>query len=102
MDNSGKIIWARHNEIQTANVKGNAEDSLKDGERISMPTKELGSCEIYPQTLQHSPNGRYCMIIDKRGDASLFSSFSVAEDLKKTPLDLLSSVVMVNGLYILL
>jgi len=58
MDNGGKIIWARHNEIQTANVKASIDDHIKDGERIVLPSKELGSCEVYPQTLQHSPNGR--------------------------------------------
>ncbi len=30
MDNSGKIIWARHNEIQTANIK-----SLGEVEEVS-------------------------------------------------------------------
>ncbi|KAJ3286524.1 Coatomer subunit beta', partial [Blyttiomyces sp. JEL0837] len=62
MDNSGKIIWAKHNEIRTANVKASTDDTFKDGERLSLPTKELGSCEIYPQTLQHSPNGRFVVV----------------------------------------
>jgi coatomer subunit beta' len=59
MDNSGKIIWAKHSEIQTSNVKSSAEETFNDGERISLPVKDLGSCEIYPSTLLHSPNGRY-------------------------------------------
>ncbi|KAL7753389.1 Coatomer subunit beta' [Sorochytrium milnesiophthora] len=58
MDNSGKIIWAKHNEILTANVKVAADDNVKDGERLLLSTKELGNCEIYPQSLVHSPNGR--------------------------------------------
>ncbi|KAJ3035062.1 Coatomer subunit beta' [Rhizophlyctis rosea] len=62
MDNSGKIIWARHNEILTANVKASLDDNVKDGERIMLPNKELGSCEVYPQTLQHSPNGRFVVV----------------------------------------
>ncbi|TPX31203.1 hypothetical protein SmJEL517_g05420 [Synchytrium microbalum] len=62
MDNLGKIIWAKHNEIQTANVKTSTDEALKDGERIHIPTKELGSCEVYPQTLQHSPNGRFVVV----------------------------------------
>nr|CAG8554296.1 10880_t:CDS:10 [Entrophospora candida] len=60
MDNSGKIIWAKHNEIQTANIK--ADDNFKDGERLPLPVKDLGSCEVYPQTLQHSPNGRFVVV----------------------------------------
>ncbi|KAL2911344.1 Coatomer subunit beta' [Polyrhizophydium stewartii] len=73
MDGSGKIIWARHSEIQTAVIRGAAagagEDgaaaaasALVDGERLVLPVKDLGSCEIYPQTLQHSPNGRFVVV----------------------------------------
>eukprot|EP00842_Homolaphlyctis_polyrhiza_P004024 jgi/Hompol1/4622/HPOL_003792-RA len=64
MDTSGKIIWARHSEIQTANIKAAGEDgvNLQDGERVILPVKDLGSCEIYPQTLQHSPNGRFVVV----------------------------------------
>lgn len=121
MDNSGKIIWARHNEVQTVNIKslGDVEEvgaqqrpcacSLHcsahvwacvlgmtaarcsavekpavssadlqssclflfllphalllppqtDGERLPLAVKDLGSSDIYPQSLQHSPNGRF-------------------------------------------
>ncbi|RUS24376.1 coatomer WD associated region-domain-containing protein [Jimgerdemannia flammicorona] len=62
MDNSGKIIWARHSEIQTTNVKAGVDDNAKDGERLAIPVKDLGSCEVYPQTLQHSPNGRFVVV----------------------------------------
>ncbi|KXS13491.1 Coatomer, beta' subunit [Gonapodya prolifera JEL478] len=62
MDSSGKIIWARHNEIRTANIKAGGEDNIKDGEKISLPAKDLGNCEIYPQTLAHSPNGRFVVV----------------------------------------
>lgn len=33
---------------------------IKDGERIPLAIKDMGSCEIFPQTLSHNPNGRYC------------------------------------------
>ncbi|KAJ3021791.1 Coatomer subunit beta' [Thoreauomyces humboldtii] len=62
MDNGGKMIWAKHSEIQTANVKANVDENLKDGERITLAAKELGSCEVYPQMLQHSPNGRFVVV----------------------------------------
>ena len=59
MDSNGKVILAKHNEVQQANVlKLDAED-VKDGESMSLVNKDLGSCEIYPQTLSHNPNGRY-------------------------------------------
>lgn len=38
------------------------DDNVKDGERLAVPIKDLGSCEIYPQTLQHSPNGRFAVV----------------------------------------
>jgi coatomer subunit beta' len=62
MDNSGKIIWSKQNEIQTANVKTGDDAQLADGEKIVLPVKDLGQCEIYPQTLSHSPNGRFVVV----------------------------------------
>lgn len=61
MDNSGKLIWARHSEIVSAMIKG-GDAMIKDGSPISLPSKELGNCEIYPQTLTHSPNGRFVSV----------------------------------------
>jgi coatomer subunit beta' len=50
MDSSGKIIWARHNEIQTVNVKSlGADYELVDGERLPLAVKDLGACDLYPQ-----------------------------------------------------
>ncbi|KAG2482992.1 hypothetical protein HYH03_018117 [Edaphochlamys debaryana] len=63
MDTSGKIIWARHNEIQTVNIKAlGAEFEMVDGERLPLPVKDLGSCDLYPQSLQHNPNGRFVVV----------------------------------------
>ena len=58
MDNSGKIIYAKHSEIQQANVKALGDQDIKDGEILPLSVKDLGSCEIFPQTLLHNPNGR--------------------------------------------
>ncbi|KAI9136629.1 coatomer WD associated region-domain-containing protein [Paraphysoderma sedebokerense] len=62
MDSSGKVIWAKHNEILTANVKVGVDESVKDGEKIPLPVKELGTCELYAQSLLHSPNGRFVVV----------------------------------------
>nr|CAB3469471.1 unnamed protein product [Digitaria exilis] len=52
MDTSGKIIWAKHNEIQTVNIKTvGAGFEVTDGERLPLAVKELGSCDLYPQVL---------------------------------------------------
>lgn len=62
MDNSGKIIWAKHSEIQQANIKAIADQEIKDGERLPLAVKDMGSCEIYPQTIAHNPNGRFVVV----------------------------------------
>ncbi|EME79367.1 uncharacterized protein MYCFIDRAFT_167247 [Pseudocercospora fijiensis CIRAD86] len=61
MDASGKIIWARHSEILTSVIKG-GDKNLKDNQPVSLASKDLGSTEIYPQTLIHSPNGRFVAV----------------------------------------
>lgn len=62
MDINGKLIWSKHNEVQAANIKAGGDNDLNDGDRIMLPVKDLGTCEIYPQTLQHSPNGRFVAV----------------------------------------
>ena len=63
MDSGGKIIMARHNDIQIVNLKSLSSDlALNDGERIPMGVKDLGSSDVYPQSLQHSPNGRFVSV----------------------------------------
>lgn len=57
--NGEKIVWARHSEIQQVNLKAMPEGiEIKDGERLPVALKDMGSCEIYPQTIAHNPNGR--------------------------------------------
>ncbi|XP_055335267.1 coatomer subunit beta'-like [Paramacrobiotus metropolitanus] len=62
MDNSGKIVWAKHSEIQQANLKTVGDAEIKDGERLPLTVKDMGGCEIYPQTIAHSPNGRFVVV----------------------------------------
>ncbi|KAG6430051.1 hypothetical protein SASPL_108112 [Salvia splendens] len=63
MDNSGKIIWSKHNEIQTVNIKSvGADYDVADGERLPLAVKELGTCDLYPQSLKHNPNGRFVVV----------------------------------------
>nr|NVI69867.1 coat protein (coatomer) beta' [Cucujiformia] len=64
MDNSGKIVWARHSELQQANLKAisSESDSIKDGQVLPLNVKDMGSCEIYPQTIAHNSNGRFVVV----------------------------------------
>lgn len=61
MDASGKLIWAKHNEVASSIIKG-VDESIKDAAPINLTVKELGTCEIYPSTLKHSPNGRFVAV----------------------------------------
>ncbi|ENN71955.1 hypothetical protein HUJ04_003032 [Dendroctonus ponderosae] len=61
--NGGKIIWARHCELQQANLKALPEGAeIRDGEKLPVATKDMGACEIYPQSIQHNPNGRFVVV----------------------------------------
>lgn len=64
MDASGgKIIWARHSELQQANLKALPEGAeIRDGEKLPVAVKDMGACEIYPQSIQHNPNGRFVVV----------------------------------------
>jgi len=62
MDASGKIIWARHSELQQASLKAIDREEIKDGERLPLQVKDMGSCEVFPQTVQHNPNGRFVVV----------------------------------------
>jgi len=62
MDSSGKIIVAKHNEISQFDLKKLEGEKPADGERLSLVSKELDVCEIYPQSLAHNSNGRFAVV----------------------------------------
>jgi coatomer subunit beta' len=60
---TGKFIWTRNNDVLTSSVRGTG-DKTTDGERVFLPggAKDLGSVELYPQSVQHNVNGRFVAI----------------------------------------
>lgn len=76
MDSSGKIIWAKHSEIQQANIKAMGDQEIKDGERLSLAVKDMGSCEIYPQTISHNPNGRFVVVCGD-GEYTIYTAMAL-------------------------
>lgn len=62
MDHSGKVVSARHGEVRGANLGALTLDEMPDGERVRVHTRELGATEVYPQLLEHSPNGRFVTV----------------------------------------
>lgn len=76
MDCNGKIIFARHSEVSSANLKTVSLEDQKDGERIPLGTKDMGSCEIYPQQLSHNPNGRF-VAVSGDGEYIIYTSMAL-------------------------
>lgn len=64
MDGNGKIIIAQNSEIQQMNVK-TAMEEIVDGEKILLPTKELGHSENIPRKLEHNPNGQFIAVVSE-------------------------------------
>lgn len=62
MDNNGKLIYAKNSEVFQSVIKPASTDGIKDGEPLPIQQRDLGTVEIYPQTLAHSPNGRYAAV----------------------------------------
>lgn len=59
MTSTGLVIWAKNNEIHQANLKIG---EFKDGEIVPLVSREMETCEIFPQTVKHSPNGRFFVV----------------------------------------
>lgn len=62
MDNNGKLIYAKNLEVYQSVIKPTSAEGVKDGESLPIQQRDLGTVEIYPQTLAHSPNGRYAAV----------------------------------------
>ncbi|KAK0167169.1 hypothetical protein PV327_004602 [Microctonus hyperodae] len=71
----GKIVWARHSEIQQVNLKA-LDEEAQDGERLPLAVKDMGACEIYPQTIQHNPNGRF-LVVCGDGEYIIYTSMAL-------------------------
>ncbi|KAF8595407.1 coatomer protein [Ceratobasidium sp. AG-I] len=62
MDQAGKIVYARNNEIMGANLQTALDDQTPDGQKLPLAPRELGSTEVFPSTIAHSPNGRFVAV----------------------------------------
>jgi coatomer subunit beta' len=60
MDPVGKLIWSKNSEVYGAVIKGS--ENVEDGEQLPLSSKDLGSVEIFPTSLKHSPNGRFATV----------------------------------------
>ncbi|CAM9271615.1 unnamed protein product, partial [Discosporangium mesarthrocarpum] len=92
---TGKVVWAVNSEIQTASLKGlvpmeNAD--VADGERLPILPKDLGSTELYPQSLKHNCNGRF-LVVCGDGEYIIYTSQALRNKSFGSALDLVWSTV---------
>jgi len=57
-----RCVWARNNEVATASFKGIPQEDIVNGERMQVASKDMGSTEIFPQSIAHNCNGRFIVV----------------------------------------
>ena len=66
MDASGKLIYAKNSDVYLAVVRpapaSSSSSSSTSLDPVPLHQKDLGSIEVYPQSLQHSPNGKFAAV----------------------------------------
>ncbi|KII60445.1 Coatomer subunit beta' [Thelohanellus kitauei] len=82
MDSTGKIFYAKQNHILQANAK-NFDEPVKDGEKMGLSFTEMGTCEIYPQSLVSSPNGRFLAVVGD-GEFIIYTTIALRNKLSAT------------------
>jgi len=53
------LCTIHNNTIHTGLSK---ETELVDGERLTLQMRDLGACEVYPQTVSHNSNGSFIVV----------------------------------------
>lgn len=75
MDSNNKLIYAKNSEVFQSILKPNITEGLKDGELLPLQQRDLGSIEIYPQSLNHSPNGKFVAVVGD-GEYIIYTSLA--------------------------
>eukprot|EP01038_Epipyxis_sp_PR26KG_P006138 gene6138-8463_t len=86
--NTGKLVWAISHDIQTMSVKGLSKSDVEivDGERVQLSIRDLGACEVYPQSLQHNSNGSFICVCGD-GEYIIYTSQALRNKAFGTALD---------------
>lgn len=113
---TGKLVWANNNDIQSASLKGLTADFLDgrhlrwtrmnntlkysvtrhhlcSGEKLSLAVKDMGSCEIFPQVVQHNCNGRF-LVVCGDGEYIIYTSQALRNKAFGQALDFAWSAVL--------
>jgi len=90
--NTGKLVWAQSHDIQTMTLKGLAAKTaaeggeIVDGEKLQLNARDLGACEVYPQSLQHNSNGSFICVCGD-GEFIIYTSQALRNKAFGTALD---------------
>ena len=79
-------------------IKPSSSEGLKDGESLNLQQRDLGSIEIFPQTLNHSPNGRYAAVCGD-GEYIVYTALAWRSKSYGSALDLFG-IVMIHLLLV--
>eukprot|EP01065_Artemidia_motanka_P019890 TRINITY_DN2378_c0_g1_i1.p1 TRINITY_DN2378_c0_g1~~TRINITY_DN2378_c0_g1_i1.p1 ORF type:complete len:1194 (+),score=588.43 TRINITY_DN2378_c0_g1_i1:100-3681(+) len=63
MDGNGKVIFAVNNDITQVTIKGNVDEDALDGDKLSLPVKDMGNVDEPPKRLLHNANGQYVAVL---------------------------------------
>jgi len=96
MAKGGKVVWAKNHEVSIANLAKADVTELSDGDQVNATIKDLGSCEIYPQAIQHNPNGRLLCVCGD-GEYIIYTALSLKNKSFGTALEFCWSTI--NGVY---
>eukprot|EP00612_Vaucheria_litorea_P000775 CAMPEP_0171457844 /NCGR_PEP_ID=MMETSP0945-20130129/3755_1 /TAXON_ID=109269 /ORGANISM="Vaucheria litorea, Strain CCMP2940" /LENGTH=1008 /DNA_ID=CAMNT_0011983523 /DNA_START=82 /DNA_END=3108 /DNA_ORIENTATION=+ len=90
---TGKVVWTVNNDVQTASLKGVVgENGSLDGEKLPIQPKDLGSTEIFPQSLKHNCNGRF-LVVCGDGEYVVYTSQALRNKAFGSALDFVWSSV---------
>jgi coatomer subunit beta' len=91
--NAGKLVWALSHDIQTMSVRGlNKEGLLQDGDRVTLSARDLGACEVFPQSLKHNSNGSFVCVCGD-GEYIIYTSQALRNKAYGSALDFVWSAM---------
>jgi len=89
---TSKVVWSQGGTISQASLKGLDPEEAQDGEKIQVAAREMGSTEVYPQSLRHNCNGRFVVVIGD-GEYIIYTSQALRNKAFGTALDFVWSSV---------
>ncbi len=69
------MIYYKYKQNKKA-LTASEQEALKDGERLPLSIKDMGACDIYPQTISHNPNGRFVVVCGD-GEYIIYTSMAL-------------------------